>query len=796
VNFTSGDVFVVQNGHTMTTSDVWAISGSGSKLWIEGGGTLVATNLVAVPAFQVDNGGTYIHNTPGSSPGGSANDIPGSTARIFGASSTIEIQRWANGGTSPAALPAATWGNLTINVAALAGSWNQQGALAVTGNLAIQATGGTTREFRFVKDSPAAPTLTIGGNLSITGGIIDLTTGSAAPAVNIGGNFSQTGGTFKSSGSGITTVSFTGGSAPAAFEVSGGLLTSTNINWQIAAGKTLALNTSFGAGSWVAANCTMTIYGALQLNQGADPGNAGTWSYGTGATLIFNNASGSYSVNEVKWWPTTNGPTNVTVQGSGGLTVNAVRTVSGVFAAAGPVTNGGNLTINGTLRLDAGGSFVAPPNYGPASLLTYSSGGVYSRGAEWGAGTAQPGYPANVRISNNTVLNYPNSSTEAHSLSDSLTVDAGSELRMDYGSPGLSQPLAVGGDVTLEGALVLGDAAGGDLTVAGSWINNGSFDSRARKVTFNGIGGEQTIGGSQRSDFGDLAIAKGATVALSADNAPTVAGDLLNDGTLKQTRTVDNATVRFLHLTDNAGLSDKYLGVDITTSNNLGSTVVTVAGNQLCSQVADGGLPVRRCYTVTPAAPSAASLRFYFRQADLQNGQSVENLNVWRHDGATWQPVARAGNASTCSAGAINCWVSGSTAVYSPFALKVSSPLAVQLASFTATPAPRGTQLAWETVSEEDNAGFNLYRKADDLRGVAPTCQVCGWTRLNAALIPSAAPGASHGQAYTWLDDAAGFIQRPVYRLEAVGQDGTATVLGTTAAAHSPARVRLPWVTH
>lgn len=30
-NFTSGDVFVIQNGHAMTTSAVWSISGTGSK---------------------------------------------------------------------------------------------------------------------------------------------------------------------------------------------------------------------------------------------------------------------------------------------------------------------------------------------------------------------------------------------------------------------------------------------------------------------------------------------------------------------------------------------------------------------------------------------------------------------------------------------------------------------------------------------------------------------------------------------------------------------------------------------
>ena len=38
------------------------------------------------------------------------------------------------------------------------------------------------------------------------------------------------------------------------------------------------------------------------------------------------------------------------------------------------------------------------------------------------------------------------------------------------------------------------------------------------------------------------------------------------------------------------------------------------------------------------------------------------------------------------------------------------SPLAVDLAAFTATAGADGVTLAWETVSETDNAGFNVYR--------------------------------------------------------------------------------------
>jgi hypothetical protein len=73
------------------------------------------------------------------------------------------------------------------------------------------------------------------------------------------------------------------------------------------------------------------------------------------------------------------------------------------------------------------------------------------------------------------------------------------------------------------------------------------------------------------------------------------------------------------------------------------------------------------------------------------------------------------------------------------------NPLAVTLAAFEAEAQADRVLVSWETVSEIDNRGFNLYR------GVSPD----GWDRqLNALLIPSQAPGSPSGSAYTWEDQA------------------------------------------
>ena len=58
-NFTTGDVFVIQNGHSMTTSSAWTVSGTGNKIQIESGGTLTATYIVA--RYKRQTGHNVLH---------------------------------------------------------------------------------------------------------------------------------------------------------------------------------------------------------------------------------------------------------------------------------------------------------------------------------------------------------------------------------------------------------------------------------------------------------------------------------------------------------------------------------------------------------------------------------------------------------------------------------------------------------------------------------------------------------------------------------------------------------------
>lgn len=72
------------------------------------------------------------------------------------------------------------------------------------------------------------------------------------------------------------------------------------------------------------------------------------------------------------------------------------------------------------------------------------------------------------------------------------------------------------------------------------------------------------------------------------------------------------------------------------------------------------------------------------------------------------------------------------------------------------------------------------------------------WTRLNAALNPSAAPGASDGHVYRWTDRDVTAGATYWYQVEAIGIQGQREILGlTSVTAGQPAlnrRLFLPLV--
>jgi len=131
-----------------------------------------------------------------------------------------------------------------------------------------------------------------------------------------------------------------------------------------------------------------------------------------------------------------------------------------------------------------------------------------------------------------------------------------------------------------------------------------------------------------------------------------------------------------------------------------------------------------------------------------------------------------------CSAGPgnKNCDTVNGPVDYDPWATSkppcCGEPTAITLASFTAQAGAGGVTLAWETATEVDNAGFNLYRAM---------VEDGPYTQINETLIAAEGDAVS-GASYSFVDrpDYGTFY----YKLEDVDYYGVSTL-------HGPVRVTL-----
>jgi hypothetical protein len=104
-------------------------------------------------------------------------------------------------------------------------------------------------------------------------------------------------------------------------------------------------------------------------------------------------------------------------------------------------------------------------------------------------------------------------------------------------------------------------------------------------------------------------------------------------------------------------------------------------------------------------------------------------------------------------------------------ALRISNPTptAVDLVSFSAVYKKKTVILTWETASEQNNAGFNLYRSRE-IDG--------NRKKVNTELIPAQFPGELIGAIYTYVDASVKADRKYFYWLESVDLNGQSKLHG------------------
>lgn len=104
---------------------------------------------------------------------------------------------------------------------------------------------------------------------------------------------------------------------------------------------------------------------------------------------------------------------------------------------------------------------------------------------------------------------------------------------------------------------------------------------------------------------------------------------------------------------------------------------------------------------------------------------------------------------------------------------------AVEVAAFDAAPQDNGVMLTWETATELDNLGFNIYRAQS---------QVGELIKLNPSLIASKTLGSLTGASYSFLDDSAMPGVTYYYWLEDIDAFGGSSRHGPVVAQRGVAR--------
>ncbi len=316
----------------------------------------------------------------------------------------------------------------------------------------------------------------------------------------------------------------------------------------------LAAHTVYTGTSLTRTGATV-VSGGFQVNGGGyASGTAFTYA-ATGSSLIMNHNSGLYGISTGQvFWPTTNPPYNVTIQGTGAQINNTVGSVAGTLNVSSQLdcSAASVLTVNGTLQMNTGGSVTTnAPIYGNASTLVYNN--TFTVGNEWtgNSTTAGTGIPQNVTIQNSATVSMPNSN---RGMAGNLNINSG--------------------NLTLNGT-------SGDLYVAGNWtrVSTATFTPSSRSVYFNAptaVNQTVTVSATGTETFNYLRVQGIGTLRLATTNIVVTNNSGLTLGSTNATSTID-LNGQTLTLSGGGNLDLSAGAKNITSSIAGGKVIITTA---------------------------------------------------------------------------------------------------------------------------------------------------------------------------------------------------------------------------
>jgi hypothetical protein len=302
---------------------------------------------------------------------------------------------------------------------------------------------------------------------------------------------------------------------------------------------------------------------------------------------------------------------------------------------------------------------------------------------------------------------------------DAVAIDAtaGATCNIDVNTASL-------GSFTMSGGSLI-FASGISLNLNGNFsLTGGSFSSAGGTVNF--LGANSTYANSIAAAFNNVTVNVGAGNSLTLSNNLVVGGTLtltsgvvvtgsneidVNTGTagaLAITGGSVNGAVR-RHFPANA--SGTYVFTDANTSiapssNQEGYILVQSFPNTFIP-FGDQTKAIKRYYIITPAVALTGTLSMAYVDPGELNGLNENLFSAWSSDGSIWVDQGGFVNPSSdyVEVGPVSTWSYWTIA-------EAGGPLPIQLASSAANVIRNNdVEVAWKTVSETNNYGFEIYRK-------------------------------------------------------------------------------------
>lgn len=499
---------------------------------------------------------------------------------------------------------------------------------------------------------------------------------------------------------------------------------------------------------------------------------------------------------------------NVSIMGAqvdagGTLTVNSGRTFTlnngsrtTDLTVNGTVVNAGTVTRVGTISFGAGSVYQHNTNGGTIPTATWDSTSTVlvtgvTTSSLGGVGQTFGNFTWNSTAQTAGVYGAPNAAINGdltitstgtgsvYMTSTSPTVNIGGNLIINggtlYFSWSGSPTVNVNGNVIFNGGIFRPAVSTGTpiLNVTGDWTHNsGTFTHGTSTVNFtkNGVA---TVSSSAAAGtllaFNNLSISANTTVDVT-DDYINATGSYVQNGKLRREAPAQSLSGTSL-FTFKDGRNRDTVTLQKLGGNDLGSTSITITSNQAptCG-TSTLTTPALRQFEITPTGtgPFSQMLQLYFSPANPNesNGLTAANLAVYHCNGSGWESYDGTSGTDPTTG---YIYVSAPVDSFSTFAIGPQVATAITLEGIAAVQSSTGVTVTWQTGTEIDNAGFNLYRATD---AAGP------YTKINASLIPAKGEATS-GAGYSYFDTAANEANTVYYyKLEDINLNGAGTFHG------------------